>query len=38
MAQTFEGNSSALLSTEDYQQDMFAMLSSSIYAFEHGIF
>lgn len=38
MAQTLEGNSSALLSTEDYQQDRFPMLCSSIYAFVYGIF
>lgn len=33
MAQVFKGNSSTLLSTEDYPQDKFAMLCSSIYAF-----
>lgn len=38
LAQTLEGNSGALLSTEDYQQDTFPMLCSSIYPFSTWIF
>lgn len=38
LAQTLEGNSGALLSTEDNQQDTFPMLCSSIYEFCTWIF